>query len=180
MSDVSDNHPALPLLIRLARLRVPLGFVVGVPAVWLARPTRNSLVIGCAVAIVGEAVRIWAAGHLEKGRGVTTSGPYRWSRHPLYIGSAIVGGGFAVASARLPVAVLVGVYLVVTLIAAVRIEETALRATFGEEYDVYDRGRTGGADRRFSLVRARANREPRAVLGLLAVVLILAMKAWAG
>ena len=180
MPDVLDHRQARPLLVRLARLRVRLGFAVGVLALWLARPTRSSLVIGCAVAIVGEAVRIWAVGHLEKGRGLTTSGPYRWTRHPLYVGSAIVGGGFAVASARLPVALLVGVYLVVTLTAAIRIEEVALRARFGDEYDAYQKGQAGGADRRFSTARVRGNREQRAVLGLLAVVMILAMKAWAG
>ena len=121
----------------------------------------------------------WAAGHLEKGRGLTTSGPYRWTRHPLYVGSAIVGGGFAVASASLPVALLVGVYLVVTLTAAIRIEEVALRARYSEEYDAYQKGQTGGADRRFRTARAWGNREQRAVLGLLAVVMILAMKTWA-
>ncbi len=68
----------------LARRRVPLGFACAAAAVWLARPTPRSLAIGSAIAVAGELLRIWAAGHLEKGREVTVSGPYRFTRHPLY------------------------------------------------------------------------------------------------
>ena len=55
--------------------------------------------IGGVVTLVGEACRIWAAGHLEKGLEVTRSGPYRLTRHPLYIGSAIIAAGVAIAAA---------------------------------------------------------------------------------
>src|SRR5688572_4885327 len=89
------------LVERLARWRVPLGFFCGVAVLYLALPTSTSLAIGGAIALVGELVRIWAAGHLEKGREVTQSGPYRFTRHPLYAGSAIVAIGAAVASARI-------------------------------------------------------------------------------
>lgn len=152
---------------------------MGVLGIWLARPTWPSLAVGSAVAVAGEAIRIWAAGHLERGRGVTTSGPYRWTRHPLYLGSSIIGVGFAVTSARWLVALMSGVYLVVTLTAAVRTEEAALRAAFRDEYEAYYRGRALGPDRPFSMARALANREQRAVLGLLTVMLLLAVKVWA-
>ena len=71
---------------RLARLRVPLGFVIGTLVLWLARPTWSLLAFGTVLAVAGESVRVWAAGHLEKSREVTRSGPYRWFRHPLYVG----------------------------------------------------------------------------------------------
>ncbi len=61
----------MTVLRRIVRLRVPLGFVFGVAAVWLSRPTWNSLAFGTTIAVIGEAVRVWAAGHLEKGREVT-------------------------------------------------------------------------------------------------------------
>ena len=48
----------------LARRRVLLGFVFGAVAVWLAHPTPRTLAIGAAIAACGEALRIWAAGHL--------------------------------------------------------------------------------------------------------------------
>ena len=62
----------------LARRRVPLGFVTAVAALVLARPTWTTWRYGLLVALAGEAIRVWAAGHLEKSREVTRSGPYRW------------------------------------------------------------------------------------------------------
>ena len=62
------------------------GFSVRRGVLWLAQPTPRSLLIGGAIAVAGELLRIWAAGHLEKGREVTRSGPYRLTRHPLYLG----------------------------------------------------------------------------------------------
>jgi protein-S-isoprenylcysteine O-methyltransferase Ste14 len=91
----------------IARRRVPLGFAFGALVVLLARPTSRSLMIGGAVALVGEACRIWAAGHLEKGLEVTRSGPYRLTRHPLYMGSAIIAAGVAIAAARKSVATVI-------------------------------------------------------------------------
>ena len=74
----------------LARRRVALGFIAAIATLILARPTWTMWRIGLLVAAAGEGVRIWAAGHLEKSREVTRSGPYRWMRHPLYAGSAIM------------------------------------------------------------------------------------------
>lgn len=166
------------LAVRLARVRVPLGFVAAFAALWLARPTARSLAIGFTVGAVGEALRIWAAGHLEKGREVTKSGPYRWTGHPLYLGSSIIGAGVAIASRNWVVAVLAAVYLGVTLTASIRSEEAGLRARFGREYDDYRAGRASDTVRPFSLLRARRNREYRAVFGLAAAAVLLALKSW--
>jgi protein-S-isoprenylcysteine O-methyltransferase Ste14 len=159
----------------LARYRVRLGFVSAVAAMWLATPTRRSLVLGAAVAIAGEGLRIWAAGHLEKGREVTASGPYRLTRHPLYLGSAVIALGFAMASSSLAATGLVIAYLVLTYGAAIRSEEAHLTEKFGTAYPDYRDGRAPDAVRRFSLDRAIRNREYRAVGGLL---LALALLTW--
>ena len=161
----------------LARRRVAIGFIAGTAAVWLSDPTPRSLAIGALVAICGEAMRIWAAGHLEKGREVTMSGPYRLTRHPLYMGSTIIGVGLAIASASIVVAVLVLLYLGVTLSAAIATEEAHLTSKFGETYPDYRQGRRPGVSRRFSAGRAMRNREYRAVLGLLLVLALLSWKA---
>lgn len=159
---------------RLARLRVPLGFAAFVAAFWLASPSPASLLIGAGVALVGQALRVWAAGHIEKGREVTRSGPYRLMRHPLYVGSAIMGLGFAIAAASVATAVLVIVYFLVTYVAAVRTEEAALDARFDGAYSAYREGRGGEHSRPFSARRAFGmNREYRAVAGLGAVLLLL-------
>ena len=169
-SRVTDaRHP-------LARWRVPLGYALGIVAFWIADPTPRSLAIGGAVGAVGEALRIWAAGHLEKGREVTTSGPYAFTRHPLYLGSSIMGAGFAIAANSLVVAVIVATYLVVTVTAAIRSEEAHLTDKFGAHYPAYRAGIQSPAPRQFSLDRALRNREYRALAGFLATFAVLAAK----
>jgi len=167
----------MTILGRIARLRVPLGFAAGAVVLWLAEPTSRSLEIGGLIAMAGEAIRLWAAGHLEKGREVTTSGPYAFTRHPLYVGSSIIGIGLAIACARTIVAVLVLGYLAITLTAAIRTEEAHLTEKFGEAYPDYRAGRVAGESRAFSLSRAMRNREYRAIVGVLFAIAVLALKA---
>jgi protein-S-isoprenylcysteine O-methyltransferase Ste14 len=159
----------------LARRRVALGFAAGVATLILARPSWSTWRIGFAIALVGEAIRVWAAGHLEKSREVTRSGPYRWTSHPLYLGSSIVALGAVVASRNLIVAVFVLVYMAVTIASAIAIEERFLRARFGTMYDDYKRGATS-VERAFSLERAVRNREYRALAGLVLGFGVLALK----
>ncbi|HKY21633.1 MAG TPA: methyltransferase [Vicinamibacterales bacterium] len=162
---------------RLARIRVPLGFVCGIAVLWFARPTSGSLMVGGGVAAVGELLRIWASGHLEKGREVTRSGPYRLTRHPLYMGSAIIALGAAIAAAHAGVALLIGAYMVLTIVSAVRHEEAGMRAAFGDQYDAYLQSRAAPVERPFSIARALKNKEHHAIAGLVAVAAILAVKA---
>ena len=164
----------------LARRRVALGFVCGALVFWLARPTGTTLVAGTSIAIVGECLRVWASGHLNKAREVTVSGPYRWSAHPLYVGSSVMGAGLAVASNSVAVAGGIAVYLAVTLVAAIKNEEAFLRRTFGDRYDRYRDGRPAvdeDFNRQFSLSQAMANREHRALVGVAVAVLLLVLKA---
>lgn len=168
----------------LARFRVPLGFVFGGLVFWLAQPTPGSLALGGAVASFGEALRVWAAGHLNKSREVTSSGPYRWFAHPLYIGSSVMGIGLAIASVSVVAAVLIAAYLGATMTAAIRTEEASLREMFGAEYDRYRSDRDSGGTRsargdrrRFSVAQAIANHEHRTLAGLAIAVLLLLLKA---
>jgi protein-S-isoprenylcysteine O-methyltransferase Ste14 len=160
----------------LARRRVAAGFVLGAVVLWLAEPTWPSLARGAAIAVVGEALRLWAAGHLEKSREVTRSGPYRWTRHPLYVGSSVIAIGLAVASASHSVAVIVAVYVLTTIPAAIVSEERHLREKFGTEYDRYKARDAPPMARPFSLARARFNREHHTVMGVLIGFALLAAK----
>ena len=153
-------------LKRLARWRVPLGFLCSFAALWLARPTLESLALGGAVAAAGEAIRVWAAGHLEKSREVTSSGPYRFTRHPLYLGSTVMAVGVAIAAQHVAVWVLVAAYVFVMIGSAIRTEETFLRSRFGGDYDAYAAGQLKNEARAFSVERALRNREWRAVVGV--------------
>jgi protein-S-isoprenylcysteine O-methyltransferase Ste14 len=165
------------MLKKIARLRVPLGFLFGVVTLWLADPRSRTLAIGAVVAVLGEVVRIWAAGHLEKGREVTSSGPYRLTRHPLYLGSALIGIGLVIAAADFWVSIVVLGYLVITYTAAIRTEEAHLTEKFGAAYPQYRAGQMS-VKRPFSLERAlRTNREYRAAIGVVVVLVVLWWKA---
>lgn len=166
------------MLRRIARLRVPLGFLFGIVVLWLAQPTRQTLLVGGAIAVIGEMIRIWAAGHLEKGREVTSSGPYSFTRHPLYLGSSLIGVGLAIGSGSWIVATIVVIYLAVTLTAAIRTEEAHLTEKFGDAYPAYRSGRMSVA-RPFSFARAMRNREYRAAIGIVVVLIVLLWKAYA-
>jgi protein-S-isoprenylcysteine O-methyltransferase Ste14 len=167
-------------LFRIARLRVTLGFVMAPVAFLLADPTYSSIALGGLVGAGGEALRVWAAGHVRKSEEVTSSGPYRFTRHPLYVGSGIVGVGFAVAAASLVVAALVLGYLAVVLWVAITVEEAALRDKFGSTYDGYASGTREASSRPFSLEQAVRNGEHRALLGFIASLGLLSLKVWFG
>jgi protein-S-isoprenylcysteine O-methyltransferase Ste14 len=160
----------------LVRRRVTIGFFVAAAALLLARPTWATWSAGLAIAAIGEAFRIWAAGHLQKSREVTRSGPYRWTRHPLYVGSGIIALGVVVASRSALVALLGAAYIGITIPMAIRAEEAYLRRTFGPTYDLYRRDEAPPMLRRFSLAHAWRNREYRALLGLAGGFAILAAK----
>jgi protein-S-isoprenylcysteine O-methyltransferase Ste14 len=171
MADASGN-----LVRTVARRRVALGFAAGVVMLVLARPTWESLGAGFLVASIGECLRIWAAGHLEKGREVTRSGPYRFFGHPLYAGSMVIALGVAMAARGALPALLAGLYMGVTIASAIQVEEAQLREAFGTTYDDYRASRSEPMTRHFSLSRVMRNREYRAVGGLVLGFAILALK----
>ena len=165
-------------LARIARFRVSLGFMVAAVAFWHATPTWSSLALGGFIATVGEIVRVWAAGHIRKGQEVTTCGPYRFTRHPLYLGSFVIGVGFVVAAANALVAIIVILYLVVMFGVAITLEEATLRKQFGSDYDRYMHGEFHSGDRSFSLSLAKHNGEYRTLLGFAAGLSVLGIKVW--
>lgn len=178
----AEEQPRARALGFLVRRRVTLGFIAAAAALVFAQPTWAAWRAGLIVALVGEFIRIWAAGHLEKGREVTRSGPYRWMRHPLYIGSAIIALGVVIASRSPVVGFVSALYVGATLPAAIRAEEAFLARTFG---DAYARYRRAGSSpwhgeqlmaRSFSIERAMRNREYRAVLGLAGGFALLALE----
>jgi hypothetical protein len=97
-------------------------------------------------------------------------------RHPLYVGSTIMGLGFIVAARSWPTGLVVAAYLALTLPAAVRTEEAALSSRFPDEYSAYREGRTAPVERSFSLARVAANREYRAVAGFVLAIGLLVLR----
>jgi len=163
---VPDRRRLLPSAVAFfARFRVALGFLFGVLVFWLAAPTGSSIIAGAPVAAAGEGIRIWAAGHLNKSREVTRSGP------------SILGVGLAIAARSMQVAAIIAAYLAITLTSAIKSEEAYLRRIFTDAYEEYRHTGIVDRQRRFSFSRAMANREYRAVAGAVVALLLLVWKA---
>ncbi len=120
------------------RLRVPLGFACAAVYLWLAHPTRTSIVVGALVACAGLLLRAVASGHITKNAALTTFGPYAYTRNPLYLGSLILGAGFAVAALNWWVLPLLAFLFVAIYLPVIRSEEEFLRTNF-PEYAEYAR-----------------------------------------
>ncbi len=118
------------------RIRVPLGFVFAVLYFWLARPAWRSLGLGAVLIVPGLLIRALASGHVRKNEALATSGPYAYTRNPLYLGSLLIGIGFAVAARSWWVGVVLLVMFFAIYLPVIRAEEVYLRGKFPafEEY----------------------------------------------
>ncbi|HXE91906.1 MAG TPA: isoprenylcysteine carboxylmethyltransferase family protein [Terriglobales bacterium] len=166
------------------RIRVPLGFAFTVLYLWLAQPTWPSILLGGLVAVPGLWLRAWASGHVTKATEITTTGPYAYTRNPLYLGSLILAVGFGMAARSLWLAVALVAMLLAIYLPVIRWEEAYLRRNF-PEFDGYakrvprllPRLHSGaGSPERFSWERYRRHREYNALLGTLAMLAALAIK----
>lgn len=173
--------------MRRSRLRVPLGYALFALVVVLARPRMETVAAGIALAVLGESLRIWASGHIEKTARLATGGPYAHTRNPLYVGSALLGLGVAAASASLLVVVAVAAYFAAFYPAVIREESAFLAGRFPEEYAEWVRGvpaflprlrPAGPRATRFDWQRVKANREWRAAAALPVVAALLVLLSW--
>jgi len=166
------------------RIRVPLGFLFAVAYVWLSRPTRTSLLAGALLLLPGLLLRGLASGHVQKNERLATSGPYAYTRNPLYLGSLILAAGFAVAARSWWIVAIMVVIFIVIYIPVIAAEERFLRQTF-PEYEDYSRlvprlrprlTPFPGPQGSFSPALYWKHREYKALLGCVAVVVILVLK----
>jgi protein-S-isoprenylcysteine O-methyltransferase Ste14 len=166
----------------LSRVRVAAGYALFAAVLLLARPSAGSLLAALPLALFGEALRLWASGHIEKTHALATGGPYAHSRNPLYLGSVLLALGAGIA-ARSPAAIAaIAAYFVVFYPAIVAEEATFLRAKFPLEYAAWERdvplflprAWPGGArSSRFAWRRVAANREWRTALALPLIFAVL-------
>jgi protein-S-isoprenylcysteine O-methyltransferase Ste14 len=166
------------------RIRVPIGFAFAVVYLWLAKPTAESIVIGSVFIIAGLAIRALASGYVKKNEELTTSGPYGHTRNPLYLGSQILAGGFALAARSWWIAVLLIVFFSAIYLPVIRSEEEFLQAQFPEfgEYAkevprLIPRLRAfRGSQDCFSWALYHKHREYNAALGSVAMIAALLAK----
>jgi protein-S-isoprenylcysteine O-methyltransferase Ste14 len=164
-----------------------MGYAAFVLVVFLARPQPETMAAGIVLALLGESLRIWASGHIRKTERLATGGPYAHTRNPLYVGSALLALGVAVASASLLVVLAVAAYFAALYPAVIREESAFLARRFPEEYAAWAREvpaflprlrPAGPRATRFDWQRVRTNREWRTAAALPVVAAVLAARAW--
>lgn len=121
----------------IQRWRVPLGFLCAAIFLVLARPRPSTLLAGSVISLFGLFLRAWAAGHIRKNDKLAISGPYAYTRNPLYLGSFFLGLGFTIGSGRwflglLFAALFLGIYFPV-----MRVESRTMHQLFGEAFSDY-------------------------------------------
>jgi protein-S-isoprenylcysteine O-methyltransferase Ste14 len=170
------------------RIRVPLGFLFAVLYFWLAWPTWLAIALGAILIVPGLLIRALASGHVRKNESLATSGPYAYTRNPLYLGSLLIGLGFCVAARSWWVGVALVVMFFAIYLPVIRDEEAFLRRTF-PEFEEYARrvprmfprftraATASGEDRAgFSWNLYLKHREYNALLGALAMMAALVFK----
>ncbi len=164
------------------RIRVPLGFLSVIFYFWLARPSYRSLLLSLVLVVPGIFLRSYASGHVTKNVQLTTTGPYGYTRNPLYFGSILIAFGFAAAARSLWIALAFLALFLVIYWPVILDEEEYLRAQFST-YEAYanrvprliprfGRPQTA-ADGKFSFALYRKHREYNSILGSFCMYLVL-------
>jgi protein-S-isoprenylcysteine O-methyltransferase Ste14 len=169
------------------RIRVPLGFVFAGVFLWLARPTPLFLALSLLLVAPGLGLRAYASGYVKKNAELTVTGPYAYTRNPLYLGSMLIAFGFALASGSVWIAVGLAVLFTVIYVPVIRGEEEFLQSAFAG-FNAYaarvprllprlTRGATVDADGgAFSIALYKKHREYNALMGAAAIYAALALR----
>ncbi|MDQ6704998.1 MAG: isoprenylcysteine carboxylmethyltransferase family protein [Acidobacteriota bacterium] len=164
---------------RAARLRVPFGFVLVAAFACFSQPSVRSLMAGLPVSLAGLGLRAWAAGHLAKNRTLAQSGPYAYTRNPLYIGTLTVAAGLVIAGRSIWLGVIFAVVFLLIYLPVIDLEGQHLRNLFPEYANYAERvpalwPRLGNSSKR-GIMQSDwnpevywHNREYQALLGFLA------------
>jgi protein-S-isoprenylcysteine O-methyltransferase Ste14 len=187
-----------PLRLKNLGRRYWPWYAIGLAVLVFSRPTTAAFAAGVALVVLGAGLRTWGAGHLVKNDELTISGPYARVRHPLYVGTLLVGVGFgvivggALSLAILPVLMLW--FFVSYFPRKEKSEAARLRAVHGAAFDDYRAGvpalvprlsawtptpaARGDADATWSFDRYSDNNELGTLLGLIACLVAFGLRAW--
>lgn len=170
------------------RVRVPMGFVFAAFFLWLAHPSAEFLAWSLLLVVPGLWLRGYASGYVKKNAEVTMTGPYAYTRNPLYLGSMLIAFGFALGARSLWIAIALVVLFAVIYVPVIRSEEAFLRGQFAGYADYAERvprliprlrpaamaadGEAGG----FSAALYRKHREYNALMGAAAIYVALILE----
>ncbi|RRA48632.1 isoprenylcysteine carboxylmethyltransferase family protein [Acidipila sp. EB88] len=168
------------------RIRVPLGFAFAVVFLLLATPAWHSLAWSLLLVLPGLLLRGYASGYVKKNQELTTTGPYAWTRNPLYLGSMLIAFGFALGARSVLLAALLALLFAIIYVPVIRGEESFLRAQF-PGFDHYAARvprlvpwraplRSAAERGRFAPALYRKHREYNASMGVAALYLALILR----
>jgi hypothetical protein len=167
------------------KLRVPVGTVLGILFLLLMHPSLRSLLIGGAITLPGCLLRLWAAGHIEKGRVLTQSGPYAFTRNPLYLGSFFMALGIIIAGQSYWLLPAFALFFAIIYFPVMKAEEQELLGGYGNRFVEYSRRvplflpafqTVGFRSSTFQWERVVRNREHRNLAGLAVAESILILQ----
>ena len=171
---------------RLAqKLRVPVGTILGILFLLLMHPSARSLWIGAAITLPGCLLRLWAAGHIEKGRVLTQGGPYALTRNPLYLGSFFMALGIIIAGQSYWLLPAFAIFFGIVYFPVMKAEEQELLGGYGERFVEYSKRvplflpafqAAGFHSSAFQWSRVIRNREHRNLSGLAVAQIILILE----
>jgi protein-S-isoprenylcysteine O-methyltransferase Ste14 len=171
------------------RARVPLGFVLAAVFLAFAKPTWHSMAWGLLLVAPGLWLRGYAAGYVKKNAELTRTGPYAYTRNPLYLGSMGIAFGIAIAAGRWQLGILLVIMFLAIYVPTILSEETFLRSTF-PDFDEYARSvprllprltaarfdASNAGVGRFSAERYKHHREYNAAMGAVAIYAALILR----
>jgi protein-S-isoprenylcysteine O-methyltransferase Ste14 len=167
------------------RWRVRLGYPLAIAVLAFSRPTPRGILLGALVGVPGLLLRAYAAGYLHKQEVLTVTGPYAYTRNPLYLGSAILALGAGIATRSWISAIILIVYFAVFYSVVMQREAKELHLRHGASFDEYTRvvplfiprltaaklpRESAGS---FSFTQYKKNHEWQAAVGFLFLLLVL-------
>lgn len=169
--------------------------------IYFSKPDRLSISIGLILIVLGQLLRVWAAGHLVKNKRLTTTGPYAYVKNPLYIGAITIVIGFCIVGMppwnltlgltdpRLILYVLfVAAFFLYYMPRKIKIEGDRLRRIYGDDYTRYEKSvpdmvprltpYRSGDDTRWTWAQTVDNSEHGTIMSLLVGLTLIVLVSW--
>jgi protein-S-isoprenylcysteine O-methyltransferase Ste14 len=174
---------------KIVRYRVSVGIIVLLIVLIFAEPTFETILWGAIVGFIGVLIRAWASGHLNKNNELTVSGPYRFSRNPLYLGNIIMAIGLMINSNNYISIIILLVYLLLFYPFLIIREKNYLKKKF-DNYKDFEKvsllfpnpfkyaKKTKETKQKFLFERYFTNREYNAFLGFLIIILLFVLRIY--